>query len=199
MRRRAAAVAETRRRIVAATKAVHDEQGVLATTLEDIARRADVSVGTVYRHFPTLEDLLRECGAHVMEILRPPASEDAGAIFQDARTLPERIQRLVVEAFALYERGAATIEVIRRERDYFHPLERAYERIEASLDALVREALAPFAPDARSLAVARALIDVRVWQALGEQGLSGEAAAEVVGELLLCRLNQSLGAARSGS
>jgi AcrR family transcriptional regulator len=49
--RRAESAEETLRRIVRATYTLHCEQGVAATTMKQIARRADVSVGTVYHHF----------------------------------------------------------------------------------------------------------------------------------------------------
>src|ERR1700754_4731261 len=91
MSKRAAAAAETRRRIVAATHELHTEQGVAATSWDEIAERAGVGVGTVYRHFPTLDELIPACGAVVMETLRlPDPSAVAG---------PED---LVGEVFAIY-------------------------------------------------------------------------------------------------
>src|SRR4051795_8712199 len=68
MGKRAAAAAETRRRIVEATHQLHKQQGIAATSWEDIAERAGVGVGTVYRHFPTPDDLLPLCGAVAMEV-----------------------------------------------------------------------------------------------------------------------------------
>jgi AcrR family transcriptional regulator len=46
-----------REKVLAAARAVFSEQGVEAQ-MDDVARRADVGVGTVYRHFPTKEALL---------------------------------------------------------------------------------------------------------------------------------------------
>ena len=46
-----------REKILAAARAVFAEQGVDAQ-MDDVARKADVGVGTVYRHFPTKEALL---------------------------------------------------------------------------------------------------------------------------------------------
>ena len=46
-----------REKVLAAARAVFAEQGVDAQ-IDDVARRADVGVGTVYRHFPTKEALL---------------------------------------------------------------------------------------------------------------------------------------------
>jgi AcrR family transcriptional regulator len=46
-----------REKVLAAARAVFADQGVDAQ-MDDVARRADVGVGTVYRHFPTKEALL---------------------------------------------------------------------------------------------------------------------------------------------
>ena len=46
-----------RERVLAAARAVFAEQGRDAQ-MDDVARRADVGVGTVYRHFPTKDALL---------------------------------------------------------------------------------------------------------------------------------------------
>ena len=54
MKKRAEARDETRERIVRATMALHDEQGVATTSFADIAERAGVGPATVLRHFPTL-------------------------------------------------------------------------------------------------------------------------------------------------
>ncbi|HEY0437700.1 MAG TPA: helix-turn-helix domain-containing protein, partial [Phenylobacterium sp.] len=50
---------ETRRRIVDACFELHREQGMVATTMKQIAERAGVSVGSVYHHFPTYDDAIR--------------------------------------------------------------------------------------------------------------------------------------------
>lgn len=47
-----------RARILAAAEKVFAEQGPSAST-EEVARRAGVAIGTVFRHFPTKNDLLR--------------------------------------------------------------------------------------------------------------------------------------------
>src|SRR5437660_822895 len=48
-----------RERIIEAARAVFSECGAEAQ-IDDVARRAKVGVGTVYRHFPTKESLLGE-------------------------------------------------------------------------------------------------------------------------------------------
>jgi AcrR family transcriptional regulator len=52
--------------IAAATAELHAEKGAIATTYADIAKRAGVSLPTVYSHFPTQNELLQGCTAHVI-------------------------------------------------------------------------------------------------------------------------------------
>jgi AcrR family transcriptional regulator len=72
-----------RARILAAAEQVFTEQGASAST-EEVARRAGVAIGTVFRHFPTKDDLLR-------------------AIMKDL------LQRLADEAAALADQGDASV------------------------------------------------------------------------------------------
>ena len=51
--------------LLAAARAAFAENGS-STSLEDIARRAQVGIGTLYRHFPTRQDLFR--GVYVAEV-----------------------------------------------------------------------------------------------------------------------------------
>jgi AcrR family transcriptional regulator len=188
MTRRAEAKAATRERIVAATVAAHRELGIQATSWEEIARRAEVGVGTVYRHFPSVDDLLPACGPIVMEILALPQGEEFERVFAGARSASARIQRLVECVFAAYDRGAAFIENGRRERGELPALDRWNREIEEALDALAREALKPLAPGERRLDVVRALIDLSTWSAFRARGFSTEQAATEVAELIRCTL-----------
>ncbi len=62
-----------RLRLMEAANAVFTERGADAP-LEDIARRAGVGIGTLYRHFPTREALLAEVYRHAVEQLAAAAS-----------------------------------------------------------------------------------------------------------------------------
>ncbi|GLY70123.1 TetR/AcrR family transcriptional regulator [Amycolatopsis taiwanensis] len=57
-----------RARILAAAEAVFAEGGPSAST-EEVARRAGVAIGTVFRHFPTKKDLLAAIVKELMERL----------------------------------------------------------------------------------------------------------------------------------
>ena len=66
MKNRATAVEETQERIVAAAKELHADQGVQGTSYDEIAQRAGVAQATVYRHFPSLEDLIPACARSIV-------------------------------------------------------------------------------------------------------------------------------------
>ncbi|WP_204059691.1 helix-turn-helix domain-containing protein [Microbispora corallina] len=73
-----------RARILEAAEAVFAAQGVSAST-EDVARRAGVGIGTVFRHFPTKESLVEEVFLGRVRMLADKAAAlseaDAGTAF----------------------------------------------------------------------------------------------------------------------
>jgi AcrR family transcriptional regulator len=74
-----------RERLLVAAELVFDELGVGAST-EEVARRAEVGIGTVFRHFPTKESLLEAVFLARMHRLADAAdklsrAEDAGPAF----------------------------------------------------------------------------------------------------------------------
>jgi AcrR family transcriptional regulator len=77
-----------REKVLAAARAVFSEQGVDAQ-MDDVARRADVGVGTVYRHFPTKEALLHALTEELFDVIAAHAREllshdDPWEAFEDA-------------------------------------------------------------------------------------------------------------------
>ena len=180
MSKRAAAVARTRKRIVDATRELHGEQGIAATSWDDIAARAGVGVGTVYRHFPSLDELIPACGEITMQVVAPPDPSKMPALFEHAGKPDERIERLVREMFAIYERGAPQLRAMRREGDVHPRVAQDRDALEVSLSALVDTALAPLDAAPQDRAVARALVDLNTWEALRDQGLGpAESVAEI--------------------
>src|ERR1700732_4503744 len=78
MNRRAGASEATRQRVIEAAVALHGERGAAATRWTDIAERADVALGTVYRYFPGYDELIPACTGHGLSTLRPPTPEIVG-------------------------------------------------------------------------------------------------------------------------
>jgi AcrR family transcriptional regulator len=188
MSKRASAAAQTRRRIIDATRELHTEQGIAATSWDAIAARAGVGVGTVYRHFPSPDELIPACGEVSMEIVALPDPEHAPALFEGLRTPGERCARLVGEAFAMYERGSRELQVVRREPGAHPSVADAGDALEAALSALVDSALAPLDAGPQDHAVARAMVDLGTWEAFRAVGLDGASAVEAVSEMLATRM-----------
>jgi AcrR family transcriptional regulator len=191
MDKRKAAVEETRRRIVEATLSLHAEKGAFGTSWQDIAKRADVSVGTVYKHFPSLDELIPACGELVFAISRPPSLEDAPQIFAGASSLEERIGRLVSEFYAFYERGEPYLDIDIQERKLPAVQEwLAYMR--ATREGLAREALRPLdlEPDEDTVRALGALLDFPLFKSFLLHEVSKAQAEEVVKSMLVCCIAQ---------
>ncbi|MCK9895954.1 TetR/AcrR family transcriptional regulator [Frankia sp. AgB32] len=83
-----------RERILAAAEAVFGEHGAAGST-EDVARRAEVGIATVFRHFPTKADLIEAALVRHFDLLNEracalAARADAGQAFRDLlRTMVE--------------------------------------------------------------------------------------------------------------
>ncbi len=84
-----------RARILGAAETVFAEHGPDAST-EDVARRAGVAVGTVFRHFPTKADLLRALLKQLLQQIAEDAADliahgdPATALFDFMTRLVER-------------------------------------------------------------------------------------------------------------
>jgi AcrR family transcriptional regulator len=190
MDKRKAAVEETRRRILEATLALHSEKGIFGTSWQDIARRADVSVGTVYKHFPSLDELVPACGELMYAITRPPSLEDAPEIFAGAYALEERLGRLISELFDFYERGAPYIETDFQERQL--PVVQEWESyMRATITGLVREALVSAEPDERTVQAVSALLDFSTFKSFLDRDIEKDQVAKTMNEVLLCWISGS--------
>ena len=171
--------ADTRRRIVDAALGLYEEQGVTATTMQDIARRADVAPGTVANHFGSAEALAAEVTVRILADLRMPTPE----LFDGVPDLAERIHRLVHEMGWLFTRSNSWWRVRQQEPNVPFWAD-AEARYYADLDTLVRAALGPLAADADAVAVVDAILGTWVLGAIETTGMSSEAAADLLADLL---------------
>lgn len=184
MDKRRASAEQTRQRIVEATMALHAEKGILGTSWKDIAERADVSVMTVYKHFPSLDELVPACGALVDERTNPPSPHDLPALFQDSNLPEQRLARLIAHFFAYYERAGEYLEVDARERQL--PAIRDWEaQMCATREQLVREALRAKDPTETTVRAVSAILGFHTYKAFNEHHLSREEAEETVRSMLL--------------
>ena len=112
-------------RVLEASTALLEEQGFEAFTIQEVSRRADVSVGAIYARFGSKESLLRVVHRHAMETLAAE-HEAVGAVDgrpgEDAQAVILDAVRSVAEIFRGNERllrafmhlGAVDDEISRR-------------------------------------------------------------------------------------
>jgi AcrR family transcriptional regulator len=186
MAKRTKAVAETRQRTIDTAVALYQDKGISNTSMQDVARKADVAPGTVLNHFPTPGDLVEAVLAHLTTVLKVPGEE----IFAGLHTSEQRVAKLVRELSAFYERSEPWYRIHERDKDQVKALAEGEARFYGTIDTLVRMALGPLGADERTVAVVMALINPGVFGVLQAKGLSMEAAADIVVELLLTWLDQ---------
>src|SRR3989440_7366569 len=176
MPRRAAANEETRKRIVDAAIALHAEKGVLGRCWPDMGKRADVALGTVYRHFPSLDQLVPACTSENALRTKPPGP----SILVGLTRPQERIGQFVQELFAFYGRTAPWTPRAGIDRHQLPVLDTILSRREAALNALVEESLGPLRRRRHALEAALALTDFGVRRALTRSGQSTQGAARPI-------------------
>lgn len=180
--KRAETAQETRRRIVQATFELHGEQGIAATTMKQIADRAGVGVGTVYHHFPALDQTVQACGQMVAETFPPPGEE----IFAGVAGLRERARVLARALWAHLDR--LVWDRIRADRHRLEFVRGIAEAEEKHRIELTGAALAPFAVDRDLVRVAAALLDIEVYRGLQRAGHSLDQAAHAIADVIHARV-----------
>lgn len=182
MERRVAQAAETSRRIVEATFALHAERGVLGTKPAEIAARANVALTTYYKHFPTIEDLVRACGARGREQAPPPDPATVTALPADPAV---RIPAMVQTLFAYYELREPWLYTGRTEERFFPQIQLGMAHLREVRDAFVRAALARTGAGREAVGAVTALVDFWAWRTLRrEVGLTQEEVIRGVTEVV---------------
>jgi AcrR family transcriptional regulator len=181
--KRAIQQADTRRRIVDAALELYQEQGVTGTTMQDIARRADVAPGTVANHFGSLDALATEVIARILGDLQMPTLD----IFDGIEGLADRIRLLIHELAGFFDRSDAWWRASQREPGVALWTE-AEQRFYRELDALIKAALGPLAEDEDAVAVITTVLGTWVIGGLEATGRSQAQAADLVSDLFVAWL-----------
>jgi AcrR family transcriptional regulator len=188
-RLRLAAAEVARRRIVEAAAALHAKHGGTGTSHAMIAKKAGVSIPTVYKYFATGNDLIPACTGLVAG--RAPLALDA-RIFEGLRQVPERVRALAQAVFRLHEYFAPWLRWSDSDAAAFPALQSFLEGgRKAQLD-LVRRALTPAggrAPREPLVLLSQVLLDFPSWRTFIAAGKTSHQAAVEVADaiLLLCR------------
>jgi AcrR family transcriptional regulator len=186
--KRAAQQAGTRRRIIAAALELYQEQGVSATTMLDIARRADVAPGTVANHFGSATALATEVTGEILGELRMPSPD----LFEGVAGLRDRVELLVRELAAFSDRGEPWWRASQREGPGVSFWAEAEARYYRQLDALVRAALGPLSSDDDAVVVVMTVFGRWIIGALKEADRTSEEAVSLVSDLLVSWLETRL-------
>ena len=142
---------DTRRRIVEATMALHEEVGPARTTVADVARRAGVGRVTVYNHFPDAAALIGACSAHAVAAHPPPDPAAWAGVTDPAARLEAGLRA----TYAYYRANAAMLGHVTRDASTVPALAAALAEGGASeYDAAVKDVLTgPYARAAVGLAL----------------------------------------------
>src|SRR5436190_1263442 len=178
----------TRRRIVEATVALHEEVGPARTTVAEIARRAGVQRLTVYNHFPEERELFDACGGRFLAAHPRPEFTDALALEDPTARVAEALRRL----YAWYRETERMTEKIQRDRFLVPALE---ERVQQTTDAPFAELAATLAGSFRArgrraervAATVRLALDFWTWRRLKLEGLDDERAAALMADTVACQ------------
>jgi AcrR family transcriptional regulator len=170
----------TRRRIVEATVALHEEIGPAATTITAIAARAGVQRLTVYRHFPKERAVLAACSAHWMaEHPLPDAAAWAGLANPAAR-----LRRALAAVYAWYGAGEPMLRQLLRDAPVVPALAELVAPFGGWLRELGGQLSAGWGAAGESQRRLRAAVGhalrFETWCSLKEEGLTDEEAASLM-------------------
>ena len=182
MERRSEHVARTRERILEAALELFSKRGAQATTMNEVARRADVSPTTVTNHFPTNESLIEA----VIDRVRADTQVPDSTIFTGTRSLAGRLWVLTAAMFAFFERTVHWFELLGDELVDVPALARAEAAFWDSIRQLYEQALAG-SDDALLAKATAGLLHPATFGALKAAGMSVDEAAAVVADLLVHR------------
>lgn len=175
---------ETRKRIIDAIVALHEEIGPRQTTISAVAERAGVERLTVYRHFPDDASLYGACSARYTELNPPPEP----GTWEPIADPVARTQATLKAIYGYYRRTARMLDQLYRDVDLIPALKESMNDFEGYLDAIADDLLGSWQPSRPQVATARAVlrhaISFGTWQSLSRQGLSNADIVRVMSELI---------------
>jgi AcrR family transcriptional regulator len=184
LQRRGEQVDRTRKRITDAAVRLHTTVGPSETSMSAVADAAGVTRLTLYRHFPSKDELFQACMTHWRSLHPPPDADRWRAI----ASFDARLQTALDELYAWYgENGRDLFPIYRDADDTPESNQRARRESNARMaDAILADLKATPARRRRVRAALGHVIGFWTWHSLMiEQGLTvREAAAMAAGFVL---------------
>jgi AcrR family transcriptional regulator len=165
LRRRAEGMEDTRRRIAEAAMELHGSVGPARTSLSAVAERAGVQRHTLYRHFPTEDELFGACSGLFAAEHPSPDQEHWRAIADPE----ERLAYGLEELYRWYEQNEAMLTNLYRDRGLVEPLDSHMHRIDAYVEQAARTLVAGSRRRVVN-AAARHAVDFQTWRSLAREG-----------------------------
>ncbi|MDT7627730.1 MAG: hypothetical protein QOF99_8631 [Pseudonocardiales bacterium] len=177
LRKRADAMEETRRRITEATVALHGSVGPARTTVAAIAEAAGVQRHTVYRHFPTDDDLFTACSTHFWALYPWPDPDH----WDEVAGPGERLAVALGELYAFYASVEAMMTNVLRDADLLTSVYRSAQSYFDYADGVALRLAAAFGARELTVAAVRHAVDFRTWESLiGRGGIDPAAAVALM-------------------
>ena len=197
LRKRADAMDATRQRITEAAMELHGSVGPARTTITAIAERAGVQRQTVYRHFPTDEDLFAACSG-LFAVTHPwPDLERWRAIDDPA----ERLGVALDELYAYWEETEAMWTNILRDETLVEVVGRNLEPLRDFLDDAARALAAGWGARGRRrtmlAAATRHAVEFHTWRSLAREGGVSRAEAVALSSAMVSRSTNGRQAVRA--
>ena len=186
LKERAQQQAETRRRIIEAVVALHEEVGPARTTIVEIAERAQVSRPTVYNHFPDDRSLMTACSGHWL-LANPRPDPAAWRDIDNPRT---RLQVALEQLYAYYAPRERMLANVLRDAALLPSLAEALQHtigsyVQTAADILGTGWEGRPRDRRKRLAALRLALHFHTWQTLTRSGgLSNEEAAGLMARLV---------------
>ena len=186
---RKAASEEARRRIVEAAAALHAQHGGTGTSHAMIARRAGVSIPTVYKYFPTADHLIPACTGLVAG--RAPVALDEN-LFKGLERVPARVRALAGAMFRLHEHFSPWLRWSHADAAAFPALREFMKHVDDHQLGMILRALTSKGskgPPETLLLLARIVLDYPSWRTLTSAGRTSEQAAAAAADaiLMICK------------
>jgi AcrR family transcriptional regulator len=182
MRRRADLVDQTRQRITEAAVRLHTTVGPSATSMSAVADQAGVTRLTLYRHFPSRDELFVACMGHWRSLHAPPDPERWRAIPR----FEARVRHALDELYAWYAENGDDLYPIYRDAAYT-PISNQRAR-QANNERMVHAVLGNAgAGDSANLlrAAMGHVVGFWAWRSLRDEGLSTTDASEMATQFVL--------------
>lgn len=186
LKERATQQAETRRRIIEAVVALHEEVGPARTTVVEIAERAQVSRPTVYSHFPDERSLITACSQH-WSVANPRPDPAAWKQIANPQT---RLRTALEQLYGYYAPRERMLSNVIRDSELIPSLSEALQHTmgaysQAAAEALGTEWGSRQGDQRKQLAVLKLALHFHTWQTLTRNGgLKNKEAAGLMASLV---------------